>query len=361
MMKRWIFWTLSIFIFMLSCGGTETKATMPVITFFDTYLKSLCDSASTYESGIITAVNKDSCPDAIKGTLIPWTFFHANEKVIFKSKERLLQVAEANKWMTIDEAQAKTCFDIVTKLQPYNPLDISLFDISECALAFKGKKIINDECYQNEECENGWCNQEGNSCPGRCVQYKKKGQSCDQNMDKCETGYVCRDSGCSQLSAGIAGDPCSNDDHCSAYLYCRKLEGNASGNCFKKKPVGSSCEDAKECITGLECSAGTTGEKICQGKKLPEKNGEDCSGTLQCNPFAEMECYNNKCQPYQSMSGVACAVQCKGAFFCDPATKKCQLFRNLNEPCLSYYECSSLYCNTKLGVCEMPQCVVVVK
>ncbi len=334
----------------------DGKKTMPVDEFFETYLKTLCDSSSKYSDGIITASNKASCAQAIMESLFAYDFFHAGRPTVFKQKVYLLRKAETKKWLSIDAEQAQKCFSTVGQMQPYNPLNIQLFDIAECAIAFEGEKIINDQCYQDEECDDGWCNLSGGACPGRCVLYRQQGEPCNENLDRCEPGYTCLSSGCSRLSSGAKGEPCMADEHCASYLYCRKgSETDATGICFEKKGVGKSCEEPRECLTGLTCI-----EETCQGPEIPDAVGADCSASLLCNYFSRLECGKTgentfACRYFPANEGDPCTFQCGSQLYCSPQTYSCTYFSKLEEPCGKYYQCSSLYCGDA-GFCDMPEC-----
>jgi len=326
---------------------------MSVKTFFDTYLETLCASSAGYSDGIINSSNKGTCAETIMDSLFAWDFFHAKRFTVFKQKVYLLRLAETRKWISIDALQAEQCFKVITQMHPYNPLDIKLFDIPDCALAFTGEKIINDSCFQDEECDSGWCNLAGNYCPGRCVLYRNQGEPCNENLDRCEPGYACLSSGCSRLSSGAKGDPCMTDGHCASYLYCKKgSASDASGICFEKKGVGKGCELASECLTGLECI-----DETCQGPEIPATVGADCSATKICNYFSGLECSKDDltCRLFTTEEGGSCTLQCGSQLYCNPTDYTCTLFSKLEEPCGQYYQCSSLYCNDS-GFCSMPEC-----
>ncbi|HNT28319.1 MAG TPA: Dickkopf N-terminal cysteine-rich domain-containing protein [bacterium] len=338
-----------------ACEGTKSeKAKMPVDEFFQTYLQTICGSAAEYSGGIITSANKDSCVDSIKESLLVWDFFHTGRKTVFKQKIYLLRLAEKREWLSVDADQAQKCFDIISQMHPYNPLEIRLFDIPDCALAFKGLKIINDQCFQDEECDNGWCNLAAGACPGWCVLYRRQGEPCNENLDRCEPGYTCLSSGCSRLSTGAKGEPCMSDDHCASYLYCKKTEGDDIGICFEKKGIGKTCAEDNECIVGLTCI-----DEQCQGPEIPNSLGADCSASKVCNYFSRLECGVNgetyACRAFPAEEYAACTLQCDKKFYCDPFDHKCSYFKGEGEPCGQYYQCSTLYC-AKGGVCEMPEC-----
>ncbi len=341
--------------FFLACeAANNTDKTISVDDFFKTYLEALCESSSKYNNGIINASNKSSCSQAIMESLFAYDFFHVGRRTVFKQKVYLLRKAETRQWLSISAEQAEKCFLIVKQMQPYNPLDIKLFDIPDCALAFRGKKIINDLCFQDEECDRGWCNLQGTDCPGRCVLYRQQREPCNENLDRCEPGYTCLSSACSRLSSGVKGEPCMADEHCSSYLYCKKNDADASGICFEKKGIGKTCEANNECLLGLTCT-----ELTCQGPEIPDTVGADCSVSKTCNPFSRLECGKEgetySCRTFPAGEGDSCSFQCGSQLYCSPQTGTCTLFSKPEEACGQYYQCSSLYCNDS-GFCAMPEC-----
>ncbi len=336
-----------------ACSGESKKETIKVEDFFTSYLTLICDTAASYTGGLVSVSGKATCPSAILDIPIPYTYFHESELTIFKQKKNLLMRAELDGVMEIEKEQAQKCFDVIKEMAPYNPLDIRLLDIAECAMAFKGSRVVNDHCAQDEECDNGWCNL-SSACPGRCVLYKTKGQACNSSLDRCEPGYVCRNSGCSRVSQGNAGDPCSNDKDCISYLYCRKLsQDDSTGTCFRRKGLKEKCTLDGECLTGMKCL-----DDVCSGGNIPDKAGADCSESKLCNYFSKLECSEAlTCRAFSKKPDEPCTLQCEGALYCDRATKVCKRARFEDDPCTNYFECTSLYCASE-GVCKYPECQV---
>jgi hypothetical protein len=72
---------------------------------------------------------------------------------------------------------------------------------------------------------------------------------------------------------------------CSTYAYCSS-EGDAGAQCRAKRNQGSSCSQARTCMTGL-CSGG-----VCQ----PEPTPRSCTGTWDCSlETAEYICRGRDC------------------------------------------------------------------
>ncbi|MGI6394118.1 MAG: Dickkopf N-terminal cysteine-rich domain-containing protein [bacterium] len=355
-----------LLFFTVSCGDEkkEEPYVPSMTTFFSQYLNTVCDAASKCTSGLVNQNNVRECPDVIMNNPFPFSGFHKNERVIFKHKYEMMLSAESMGWVFVDMEQAEVCFELIASKEPCNPFDVQLLDISECAAVFSGVKFIKQECFQDEECDNGWCDLKGGRCPGNCVEYKLPDQSCNRSLDRCSPGYVCRSSGCSKAVEGKPGDPCADDDDCGNFLFCRKTGGDALGNCFKKKSEGEPCLEEKECVVGLNCI-----DNLCSGSRVSNHAGAPCGVqeekdkdgnpiVLSCNEFSKLECSVNKaCQKIGSDSNMPCSTKCDKGLYCEPNSKACQWQKTAGLPCTSDENCLSLYCfNT---VCAAPQCLTI--
>jgi len=364
-MKKLMFLFAVLLLFsIVSCE--EEKKEEPYVpsmaAFFTQYLNTVCDAASKCTSGFVNQSNVLSCPDVIMYNPFPFEGFHKGESVIFKHKYEMMISAETMGWVFVDMDQAQLCFDLIAKMEPCNPLDVQLLDISECASVFSGIKFIKQECFQDEECDNGWCDLKGDRCPGNCVEYKLPDQSCNSTLDRCSPGYVCRSSGCSKAVDGKPGDPCATDDDCGNFLFCRKTGSDALGNCFKRKSEGEPCLEEKECVVGLSCV-----DNLCTRSRISDQVGAPCGVqeekdengdpiVLECNAFAKLECGAQKtCQKIASDSNLPCTTKCDKGLYCESNSGTCQWQKTAGLPCVSDENCVSLYCfNT---VCATPQCI----
>ena len=374
-MKKLLF-ILSLVLVLSSCGGGDSKpegGEINTLNFFDTYLNTLCNAASKCVSGFVNESNLSFCPRAIFNYSKPFEAFHKGESVIFKHKYEMLKNAEEMGWVSLDMAQAEKCFSVVSQMEPCNPLDVQLFDIPECASVFKGVKMLREDCSQDEECKNGWCNMRGSACPGSCVEYKQPDQNCNSSLDKCVIGYECRSSGCSKSSTGAPNDPCVSNSDCTTFLFCYVKEGDSFGVCLKRKGEGLACTDTNECVIGLSCV-----ENICTRSRISDTVGAPCGVqdekdedgndiVLECNRFSKLECGpTNVCQKMPTASNLQCSESCDTdlGLYCDSSSHTCQWPKNAGTPCESNEQCASVYCAAVSGtegeevkVCQDPQCL----
>lgn len=362
-------------LLLVSCGGDSKSDSSDInmTNFFDTYLEILCEASSKCASGLVNPDNLSFCPKVIMNSTTPFEGFHKGESVIFKHKYEMLKNAEEMGWITVDMDKAKDCFSVLKSMESCNPLDVQLFDIPQCAAVFNGTKVLKQECNQDEECKNGWCNMRGGICPGSCVEYKQIGQNCNSSIDKCIPGYECRSGGCSQSSTGSVEDPCVGDSDCTTFLFCYIKEGNSFGVCLKRKGEGLACTDTKECVVGLSCI-----DNLCSRSRIsdqigapcgvqPEKdeNGEDI--VLECNRFSKLDCgLTHVCQKMPSDSNFQCGEYCDTdrGLYCDSASHTCQWPKSAGLPCTKNEQCISLYCAAVSGteenevrVCQEPMCI----
>ena len=371
-MKK-IFLVLIFALLLASCGGDDggpEKGTIAMSDFFDRYLTTLCDAALKCPSGFVNAENHYYCPNAILNYTKPFEGFHKGESVIFKHKYEMLINAEQQKWVSANLEQADICLDIIANLEACNPLDVQLLDIPECAAVFQGKMQLRDECYQDEECKNGWCNMNGGICPGTCVDYKLENQSCNSSLDRCIPGYECRTSGCSKSSSGDVNEPCVNNSDCKTFLFCYVKEGDSFGTCLKRKGEGQACSVVDECVVGLSCV-----NNLCSRSRISDQVGTKCGPSkdengedivLECNSFSKLECgAGSVCQKMPASAGLPCSEACDAdaGLYCDSASHSCQRAKKTGG-CEKHEQCTSFYCapadeNSELYICQEPQCLPI--
>ena len=367
-------------LLLSSCGGGDSKSNdgdINALNFFDRYLETLCNAASKCTSGFVNGENISFCPRTIFNSAKPFEAFHKGEPVIFKHKYEMLSNAEEMGWISLDMAQAESCFSVISQMEPCNPFDVQLLDIPECAAVFKGTKQLRDSCNQDEECKNGWCNMRGDACPGSCVDYKQPDQSCNSSLDKCVIGYECRSSGCSKSSTGVVNDPCVSNSDCTTFLFCYVKEGDSFGVCLKRKGEGQACTDTNECVVGLSCV-----DNLCTRSRISDTIGSPCGVqeekdengndiVLECNRFSKLECgENNICQKMPTASNLHCSEYCDSdlGLYCDLSSDTCQRPKNIGVTCTTNEQCLSLYCGetdtkdeegNEVRVCQDPQCLSV--
>ena len=374
-MKK-LFFLIALALVFSSCGGDSKSSEdeMNAANFFDRYLDTLCTASSKCDSGFVNSENLSFCPKTILNSAAPFEGFHKGESVIFKHKYEMLKNAEEMGWLSIDMLQAESCFDVIAKMEPCNPLDVQLLDIPECANVFKGTKLMRDECNQDEECKNGWCNMRGGVCPGSCVDYKQPDQTCNSSLDKCITGYECRSSGCSKSSTGDVADPCKSNSDCMTFLFCYYVkEGDSLGSCLKRKGEGQACTIADECVVGLSCV-----DNLCTRSRISDTVGSPCGVQeekdedgndiiLECNRFSKLECgAANVCQKMSADSNLQCSEYCDSdrGLYCDSSSHTCQWPKSAGLACTKNEQCASFYCavvsdveGSEVRVCQEPQCL----
>lgn len=350
-----------------ACGGEESGSTdgeKNTTNFFDRYLNTLCDASLKCSSGLVNPANRLYCPRTILNSTVPFEGFYKGEPVIFKHKFEMLKNAEEAGSIFVDMNQAENCFSVVSQMEPCDPLDVQLLEIPECAEVFKGSKQMRQECSQDEECKNGWCNIKGYSCPGTCVEYKQPDQSCNSSTDKCVIGYECRSSGCSKSSTGSVNDPCVTNSDCTAFLFCYVKEGDSFGVCLKRKGEGMACTDENECAAGLSCT-----DNLCTRSRISDTAGSPCAeseddeAVFECNRFSKLECASTGvCQEMPIDADLQCSKYCDAdrGLYCDIPSHTCKWQKSLGTACDTNDQCISLYCAAASEggkVCMEPQCL----
>ncbi|HNW82320.1 MAG TPA: Dickkopf N-terminal cysteine-rich domain-containing protein [bacterium] len=357
--------TVLLLSILISCGEKDKDKDYEynMMNFFDQYLSTLCEASTRCTSGFVNTSNVSYCPDIIMNNPSTFEGFHKKENVLFRHKYEMMISGERMGWIKVDMDKAEKCYTVISKLDPCNPLDVQLLDISECANVFNGTKFLKQECYQDEECDNGWCDLKGDRCPGNCVFYKEPGQECNASLDRCSPGYLCRSSGCSEASNGVPGDPCVSDDDCSSFLFCRITGTDSIGNCYKRQGEGQACIEEKECVVGLECI-----NNLCTRSRISDQVGAPCGPqasvgdeeevVLSCNVFSKLECgVTNTCQKLSSQQNTPCTSMCDKTLYCDNNFHVCLYQGDIGKPCTQDSQCVTMYCYN--NVCATPECLTV--
>ncbi len=217
---------------------------------------------------------------------------------------------------------------------------------AECERVFVGTVSPGGQCVVDLECLRGWCDTEA-ACPGRCVAYRRAGESCTGSTELCEPNTYCDDTGrCAEPQYVGEGQTCGYDiGWCSYGLGCGE-----AGTCVRLPPLtseGQACGDATGfCNPGLACHEGTC-------RRPPATVGAACHAeTLPC-AFAR----NLICDPSTARcvaipgAGEPCVMGfvCGGGTFCgDDRTCRARLADGA--PCTGDDQCSSRNC-TDAGAC----------
>ena len=189
--------------------------------------------------------------------------------------------------------------------------------IGACALVFVGRVPVGGACSPGaskvfaQECAQGYCHAE-QTCPGRCLAYRKLGESCDANMGRCESGLFCR--GSCQLKAQ-RGQVCQAEAQCADGLTC------VESVCDQPQGLGGSCRNDNNCIDGLIC--------VDQTCREPLPVDARCFGSHQC---ASGLCIQLRCMATELPVGAACSasVSCKSGYCREQA---CVPTAGLGEAC----------------------------
>ncbi|MDI7268453.1 MAG: hypothetical protein QME96_10700 [Myxococcota bacterium] len=219
-----------------------------------------------------------------------------------------LRDAVARGTVRYDGNAARTCFDRAAGMSCEQ---IDREPPAECELVFVGTVAPGGQCTEEEECLNGWCDT-GSACPGRCVAYRRVGESCTGSGERCEPNTDCDDSGrCAteppRQYAG-EGQTCGGGigHWCGYGLYCGE-----AGTCVRLPPImseGQTCGDwIGYCNPALACHEGTC-------RRLPATVGAECAEeTLPCALARNL--------------------------VCDPSTSRCIAIPGAGEPCLAGSYC----------------------
>ncbi|KAF6024706.1 hypothetical protein EB796_016987 [Bugula neritina] len=165
----------------------------------------------------------------------------------------------------------------------------------------------NDDCYrQKQVCFVGLCNfpcsaKKDSSCdPGDdCINYngiEACGPTCSLG---CNEVQFCSDKLCLPTYAL----PCSSDDDCGPYNYCKKKETSISGSCDFSLKVGGSCKANGRCGFNEECVDG-----ICECVKY---NDGTCLGAP------------NYCPDGPTADWITCDVDVAGSL-CNEVSGRCE-------------------------------------
>ena len=137
-----------------------------------------------------------------------------------------------------------------------------------CYLDVCNAGVAEDPCWEDEHCA------EGLIChSGACLEPAPVGGACEYDDDECQGDAVCFEDVC---QAGNPGDPCNFDDHCAGDHVC------ASDVCTTGE-LGDVCTYDDHCDEGLLCVMDVCG---------PGAPGDACEWDDDC---ASDDCVNDLC------------------------------------------------------------------
>ncbi len=193
--------------------------------------------------------------------------------------------------------------------------------IGPCADKPDGSPCDDGNPCTTDTCKQGLCVSGPNSCAcgadGDCA-AQEDGDLCNGTLccDKSQPPFVCKVNPASPVKCEAPKDPCQS-------VACNPKTGKCDQTAMAD---GSPCDDGVTCTQGDICAAG-----VCKG-------GENtcCTSNADCAKF----------------SG---ADLCAGSWFCNKATKKCQLnpVTVVVCPVVDNTACSKNTCDAKTGKCGM--------
>jgi hypothetical protein len=264
-----------------------------------------------------------------------------------------------------------------------DPASLSTVPPVACAGVFSGRRGFGEDCWSDEECAAGFCDDSARTCPGHCLPALAAGAPCSEHADcgedrVCAGGYcvapgpvgtACSDASTCQPGLGCAGGVCSSPvaaggdcslrgSVCQAGHWCRSADGAAT--CVVQVATSAECRTAgglaPECVgrqlclgagsllgqprTGL-CAAPSDVGGPCRPPELAVIQGSGCFSGLLCDPAT------STCR-VPPRPGEACIAEiCDDAAFC--ASDTCVVKKAGAEPCSQGRECVSGACSGGLG------------
>jgi hypothetical protein len=251
-----------------------------------------------------------------------------------------------DKRVNFDSVSAQAC---LTALAPYagtacwgpNVPRVAIDEVfqSSCHAAFSGLVAPGEPCFDSVECQNGYCDENLNRCPGVCHVLRTEGVVCIAT-DECEPGLVCGPAGIC-LPPVAQGADCS-EAACQTGLVC------ISNQCANPT-IGMVCSQATDCGDSLTCvfpaesnmgacqalvpPGGSCGQDAdCQGRQL-------CVANYPLNTCASPGDLDAGCGTGGSagMPSGACFTD----LICDPTSNQCALPPSAGQPCFGNGICDS--------------------
>jgi len=276
-----------------------------------------------------------------------------------------------------DSAAAGRCLDRLTSVCLATNSDPF---VERCRDVFRGTVAIGSGCFDDEECDDGWC--EGTmpgyvNCSGTCRARTAVGRPCRRSAE-CQSPAGDAWVTCANLEGGMEtgptrycqavrlgataglGQPCGlvgNDgttSPCAQNLWC---PGSRS-TCQALIAQGALCPSANSLCQGLDvCQRRPTGGYACAPLVLREE-GQSCDefARIRCNDYHQLLCDEGRCRrvgdgsegsvcslPPQSESGFAREVLCDEGMACG-TDGRCQRFQPVGAACDQRDQCESYEC-----------------
>lgn len=251
---------------------------------------------------------------------------------------------------------------------------------TECDGITSPAAAANGACFYRYDCVDPMLSCNGGPCTRRCTVGGNLGESCRAD-GSCTTPFVCINNTC--LNEPAPGSACLSFNGCGPRMDCRNSVcvtlpsvglscpdfrcvpdaycEFSSRICRARKPLGSSCQTAGECVDGTVCASSVCSPAAAQGSTCRVSN--DCQRPLQC--------IFGRCNP-QGGSGARCLYSgdCQSPLGCDDVLKICREYtstQQTGQACSSTQSCrsSNELCRNKgvtndggtgtPGTCGVPQ------
>ncbi|HLP80019.1 MAG TPA: carboxypeptidase-like regulatory domain-containing protein [Acidobacteriota bacterium] len=218
-------------------------------------------------------------------------------------------------------------------------------------------------------CDAGQCQDTNGDGIGACREFNDVGESCDDNLVKCQTG-VCVDGSCQDGTGGgegdgQIGDSCDAGDGCAVGT-CQDTDGNGVGACREFGGDGSSCDDVyykcvdSICIEGTCVGGGDGGDGCESDYDFCTSRGKNCdilTGTDNCGQIRSVDC-DAATSTYCAAPNVCSNNYCEAPLGCTPASDYdfcSQLGKNCGSV-TSYDACLKLMRTVDCGVATATTC-----
>lgn len=226
----------------------------------------------------------------------------------------------------------------------------------ECQGVMTGLVAVGEPCYSgapnfavaSSECEDGYCDMSGQTCPGACVALKADDEACSSSSE-CQPESYCFEEVCTVRPA--VGEACSGDA-CPYGVSCVTAPNETEGVCVARSVAGQACDESAPCSFGFQCLGGECQSKVATGE--PCAHPWNCADGERC---LERDGEGLTCGEPGGVD-VPCAghADCSADLHCGfMEPRSCQPRAALGSTCTRDEECvSGAWCNIETGECQAP-------
>lgn len=185
-----------------------------------------------------------------------------------------------------------------------------------CDDVFFGRLERGEICEHAGDCAPGLgCVTADGTCPGRCQPPRALGESCQPDLEPCQSNLSCEAGRCVPAHV-LLGEACVTANQCPENARCLILDDpegvQNTGVCAKKAPLEASCEDDEDCASGF-----------CAFDLGDFMNGELALEVGRCETARAV---GEACEPL--IGG------CGPGLVCDGASSRCTSLGGLGERCI---------------------------